>query len=164
MRRRIVSIVRQIESEIARYLGTVAIVNVGLGAAVAGAMYLLGLPNPYLWGAVAAILNFAPYVGPVLATVVIFVASATAFDSAGEVLLPPLIFVALTAIEGYLLTPFLLGKRLSLSPVVVFLSVVVLGWMWGLIGALMAVPIAASIRIVLMSVPRLRALGLLLAR
>jgi predicted PurR-regulated permease PerM len=164
MRRRVVHIVRQIEHDIARYLGTVAIINCGLGILVAAAMYLAGLPNPLLWGAVAGILNFAPYLGPALTTAVILVASATTFNEIGEILVPPALFFCMTALEGQVVTPFLLGHRLELSPVVVLLSVIVFGWIWGLVGALLAVPIVASIRIVLINVPAWRPIGMLLAK
>lgn len=164
LRKRIVVIVRQIEREIARYLGTVTIVNCALGCVVAGAMYFAGLPNPLLWGAVAGILNYAPYLGPAVTSLVILLAAATTFETTGEILAPPLLFIAITALEGQVVTPMLLGQRLQVSPFIVLTSVLVFGWMWGLVGALMAVPIVASARIVLIHVPRLRALGMLLAK
>ena len=163
-RRRIVVIVRQIEREIARYLGTVTIVNTGLAFAVGGAMYAAGMPNPLLWGAIAGILNFAPYAGAMLSGLVILVASATAFDTTAAMLLPPALFLAITTLEGQIVTPILLGRRLEISPVVILLSVLILGWIWGLVGALIAVPIVTSIRIALTNIPRLRAVGVVLAR
>jgi predicted PurR-regulated permease PerM len=162
-RRRIVAITRQIEREIARYLGTVALINAALGVVVAAAMYFVGLPNPMLWGAIAAIMNFAPYLGAIITIFVIFVVSVSTFDGTLQMLLPPLVFLGITTLEGQIITPLLLGQRMALSPVVVLLSVLLLGWIWGLVGALVAVPLVASVRIALINVPRTRPFGELLA-
>lgn len=163
-RRRIVMIMRQLELQLAYYLGTITLINAGLGIAVAAAMYALGLPNPALWGAVAAILNFAPYLGPAVTTGVLFLAAINAFDAVTAALLPPLAYLVLTMIEGQIVTPLLVGKRMDLSPVVVFISVVSFGWIWGVVGALLAVPIVASIKICLINLPRTRVFGTLLGR
>jgi predicted PurR-regulated permease PerM len=163
-RRRIVRIIRQMEAQVAHYLGTVAIINILLGCTVAGAMYLVGLPNAPLWGATAALLNFAPYIGPALTAAVLFLVGVNEFGTLGAALIPAGVFLAITTVEGQVLTPFLLGHRLDLSPVVVFVSVMVLGWMWGMIGALMAVPIMATVKICLVNLPRTRPLGRLMGR
>jgi predicted PurR-regulated permease PerM len=164
VRRRIVLIVRQVESQLAYYLGTVTLINIALGLVVAGAMYLAGLPNPALWGAVAGVLNFAPYVGPAVTTGVLFLVAVNVFDTLSSSLVPPGIFLLITILEGQLVTPLMLGHRLDLSPVVVFISVVVFGWLWGVIGALMAVPIVATLKICLINLPRTRTLGILLGK
>jgi predicted PurR-regulated permease PerM len=164
VRRRIVLIVRQLERQLAHYLGTVTLINSGLGLIVAGAMYLVGLPNPALWGAVAAILNFAPYLGPAVTAGILFLAAVNVFDTLSGALLAPSVFLAITILEGQVITPVLLGHRLDLSPVVVFISVVVFGWLWGVIGALMAVPIVSTLKICLINLPRTRMLGTLLGK
>lgn len=163
-RRRIVVIVRSLERQLAQYLGTVAMINTGLGVAVAGAMYLAGLPNPWLWGAVAAVLNFAPYLGPAATTVILFLAAVNVFDTLTSALLPPAAYLLITTVEGQVITPLLVGARLDVSPVVVFISVVIFGWMWGVVGALMAVPIVACVKICLINLPRTRAFGILLGK
>jgi predicted PurR-regulated permease PerM len=163
-RRRIVIIARQMERQFAHYLGTVTAINLALGCIVGGAMYLIGLPNAPLWGVVAALLNFAPYIGPAITAIIIFLVGVSVYATLGQSLLPAAVFLVITTVEGQLVTPALLGRRLDLSPVVVFIAVVVLGWMWGAIGALMAVPIMATAKICLVNLPQTRSLGLLLGR
>lgn len=163
-RRRIVIVVRQVERDIARYLGVITAINIGLGFVVAGFMYWLGLPNPVLWGVLATVLNFAPYVGAVIMTVTLLLAGFSSFDTVGAMLAPALAFLVITILEGQLITPMLLGNRLELSPLIVFLSILVVGWLWGLVGALLAVPLMACIRIVMSNTPKLRPAARLLAR
>lgn len=163
-RRRIVVTVRQVERDIARYLRTITLINIGLGVVVASTMYWLGLPNPVLWGVVACVMNFAPYVGAVITSFTLLLAGFSAFDTTGAMFAPALAFLIITVLEGQLITPMLLGRRLELSPLAVFLSVLVVGWLWGLMGALIAVPLVASIRIVLANTPRQNAVAKLLAR
>jgi len=154
-RRRIVSIARQIQADLSRYLGTVTVVNIILGAAVALVMHLLEVPNPLLWGAVAGLFNFAPYVGALATALVLTLVGITTFDSLTDALVVPLSFVALTILEGQLITPAVLGRRLSVHPLIVFLAIVFWGWLWGVAGALMAVPIVTSLKVVADHVPRL---------
>lgn len=163
-RRRIVSIARQTQIDLSRYLLTVTAINASLGAVVALTMYLLDVPNPLLWGAVTTLLNFAPYVGAMTMTAVLAVVGLTTFDSLGDALTVPLAFLVLTVIEGQLVTPSLLGRRMSLNPLVVFLSVISWGWLWGIAGALMAVPIVTSLKVVCDHVPSLRPIGNFLRR
>jgi predicted PurR-regulated permease PerM len=163
-RRRILETTRQIETGISRYLGTVTLINTGLALVVAGALYLLGLPNPLLWGVVAGLLNYAPYLGPMVTTLTIALASIEAMTELKAMMLPPLLYLLITAVEGQIVTPLLVGRRLKLSPIVVLLSVVVMGWLWGLVGALMAVPLVASLRICLVNLPGHDALGKVLER
>lgn len=163
-RRRCVLVVRQVEHDIARYLGTIAGINVALGCVVAAAMYLVDLPNPILWGAVACVMNFAPYAGAVVTTLALFIAGVSAFDSLGAMFAPAAVFLGITTLEGQVFTPMVLGRRLELSPLVVLLSVLVVGWLWGLVGALMAVPIVTSVRILLSNVPRLRPFAMMLGK
>jgi len=154
-RRRIVSIARQVQSDLSRYLGTVTVVNLFLGAVVALAMHFLEVPNPLLWGAVAGLFNFAPYVGALATALLLTVVGITTFDSLADALLVPMSFIALTIVEGQLITPAVLGRRLSVHPLIVFLSIILWGWLWGVAGALMAVPIITSLKVVADHVPRL---------
>jgi predicted PurR-regulated permease PerM len=163
-RRRIVVVLSQVQSDLTRYLGTITLINLGLGVVVAGVMFWLGLPNPVLWGAVACVLNFAPYIGAMLTAATLLLVGFSSFDTVPQMLGPALAFLGLTIVEGQFLTPMLLGHRLELSPLVVFVAVMTLGWLWGLVGALLAVPIVASVRIILGGAPGCRPLARLLAR
>lgn len=161
-KKRAVEIARRTEREISRYLFTVSVINVSLALTVAAAMALIGMPNPLLWGALVGALNFVPFLGPMVGVTLIGGAAVLSFDSLEAYLLPPAVAGGITALEGLLITPALLGRRLTLSPVVVFLSVLVLSWAWGVIGALVAVPSLVMIKIVCAEVEPLRPIGLLM--
>ncbi|MBA3564939.1 MAG: AI-2E family transporter [Gammaproteobacteria bacterium] len=147
-KKRVVGVMREIQTDISRYLVTVTIVNICLGLVTAFALFALGVPNPLLWGTMVALFNFAPYIGAAVSLMVLILVGLTSFESLGQSLLVPFTFFVLTTLEGQLITPIVLGHRLALSAVVVFLAVIICGWMWGIIGALLAVPLLASIRIV----------------
>ncbi len=147
-KRRIVEIARNIEREISSYLVTITLINTGLGTATALAMLLTGLEDPVIWGVLAGIANFIPYVGPLVTGAAIFLASLLTFDEWGQIILPPLVFIALQALEGNFITPSLVGRKLLLNPVVVFVALLLLGWLWGIPGALIAVPLLVVFRIV----------------
>jgi predicted PurR-regulated permease PerM len=140
--------IRQAQRDIGLYLGTMSLINVGLGTATALAVAWIGLPNPALWGAVAAVMNFVPYLGPAIVSAMLLLAGIMTFGVGAGMLAPPLAFLLVNAIEANLVTPWVLGRRLSLSPLAVFLSVMVWGWLWGIAGALIAVPILLGLRIV----------------
>jgi predicted PurR-regulated permease PerM len=140
-------VIDQIQSEIAAYLLMVTVINVVLGFAVGVAMMALGMPNPILWGVLSVLANFLPYVGPLAMFVVIGVVSLVTFDSWLEISLPLLAITGLTALEGQFLTPSILGRRLTLNPIAVFLSMLFWGWLWGMVGAFLAVPILVAIRV-----------------
>lgn len=144
---------RQVQVELSRYLLTVSVINVGLGLATALALFLLGVSDPLLWAGVVALMNFAPYVGPAVTAFVLLVVGFAEFTNVAEALAVPGVFLLLHAIEGQLVTPLLLGRRLALDPVVIFIGIGVFGWMWGFAGLLMAVPMLACIRIVAQHVP-----------
>lgn len=158
-RRRIVTIARHIQSDLSRYLATVTMINAGLGSAVAAAMYALDVPNPILWGAMVALFNFAPYVGALASGAVLTIVGFTSFSTLSDALLVPAAFAVLTILEGQLVTPTILGARMALSPTIVFVSVIVWGWLWGAAGALMAVPIVTTIKVVCLYFPPVRYLG-----
>ena len=145
-KKRAVDIAQQVEIAVSKYLFTVALINIGLGCAVAVAMYLLGVPNPILWGVMVAALNFIPYIGDIISFSLLTVVGLLTFDQLWQSLLVPGVFYLLTAIEGYLITPLIVSRRLSLNPVVIILSVLFWGWMWGVPGALLAVPILVALK------------------
>lgn len=146
------------------YLGTMALINLTFGAATALLMYALGMPNPVLWGALAAILNFLPYLGALVTLSILSVVAILSFDDLGQALLVPAAFLVLNEMEGDMLTPWLLGRRLSLNPLAVFLGLVFWGWLWGAIGAFLAVPIMVTVKEVCDNIERLSPIGRLLAR
>ena len=147
-KKRAVTIMRDIQSDISHYLLTCTIINIVLGTVAATVLYFLDMPNPVLWGALVGLLNFAPYIGPACSLVIITLASLLSFDSIGQAMIPPLTVFSLNILEGQLITPQIIGRRLALSPVVVFTGIVVWGWLWGIAGALMAIPIIAAINVV----------------
>ncbi len=136
-----------IQTNVAAYLLTVAVINTVLGVLTALAMMALGMPNPALWGVLAGVMNFIPYAGALVTLGVIGMVSLLTFDQWGAIALPPLAFLLLTGLEGQIVSPMVVGKRLTLEPVAVFLSILFWGWLWGLAGMLLAVPILASIKI-----------------
>jgi predicted PurR-regulated permease PerM len=146
-KKRAVTIAHEIEAQISRYLFTVTMINVGLGLAVGGAVGFLGLPNPIMWGALVAVLNFIPYLGALTGIGCMLLGALLSFDRLGFALIFPAIYLALAAIEGNFITPFVMGRRLTLNPVLVLLSLTFWGWMWGIVGILLAVPILATFKI-----------------
>jgi predicted PurR-regulated permease PerM len=150
--------IRQAQREIGLFLGTMSLINVVLGAATGVALALIGLPNPVLWATTVAVLNFVPYLGPALNAVMLLLAGSMAFGADASMFAPPAIFLALHALEANFISPLVMGKRLRLSPIAVFLSVMVWGWIWGIAGALVAVPILLALRTVCKRSRRLRLL------
>ncbi|MGH7657704.1 MAG: AI-2E family transporter [Gemmatimonadales bacterium] len=146
-RRMAEAVALQAERNVSTYLFATSAINVGLGIATGVAMSIIGLPNPALWGLVGGLANFVPYIGGIIAVILFALAGMLTFDSLGMGLLPALAYFVLTNLES-LVTPVILGRRLPLNPVMIFVSVVFWGWMWGIAGTLMAVPIMATVKIV----------------
>ena len=158
-----VKIARDVEREVSRYLLTVTMINVGLGVAISLAMYATGLPNPALWGMMAALFNFIPYIGAFTGLALVSIASVVSFDTISAALWPPLAFAGITLVEGQFLSPLLVGRRLELNVVAVFVAVAFWSWIWGLIGAFMAVPMLVTVKVFADHVDGLGALGEFLA-
>jgi predicted PurR-regulated permease PerM len=159
-----IEIARRSEREISAYLLTVTCVNAVLGVITGISMHLLGMPNPVLWGVVAGTLNFIPYLGPTLTIAILAFVALLSFDTWPEILLPPLVFMFLTALEGQLITPFVVGRRLMLNPVVIFISLLIWGWLWGIPGMLMAVPLLAAFKILCDHIEPMTPFGAFLGR
>ena len=147
-KRGIVELVRDIEQGISRYLGTITAINICLGVVIGTVMWLIGLPDPLLWGVAAAALNFVPYLGALIGAVAVGISALITFDSVAYAMLAPLSYFIINSIEGNLITPMMLGRSMSLNPVMVFLSVVIWGWMWGIGGVLIAVPVLGIAKII----------------
>jgi predicted PurR-regulated permease PerM len=158
-KKRAVDISRQVEADISTYLFTVTAINIALGCVVALAMRLIGVPNPVLWGVMVGSFNFIPYLGDVASFTVLTVVGLLTFDELWRSLSAPLVFYLVTALEGYFITPLVLGQRLSLNPVVIVLSLLLWGWLWGIPGALLAVPILVVLKTVSERVESLKAYG-----
>jgi len=148
-KRHAVTIVRSIQSEISRYLLTALSINAGLGAITAGMLWLYEVPDALLWGAVAMFANFIPYVGAISTTALLAVVCMLyANDASFDVFLPALTFASITAIEGNLITPFIQGHSMRLSPIAILLWLLIWGWLWGIPGALLAVPMLTCTKLI----------------
>jgi predicted PurR-regulated permease PerM len=158
-KRQAVDISQQIEQDISAYLVTITVMNAAVGVATAAAMYICRLGDPLLWGAAAFLLNYIPILGPLLGTVVFLLAGMLTFDSLGWALLPPALYFGIHLVEGEALTPMLVARRFTLNPVLVILSLVFWFWMWGVPGAILAVPMLAVLKIICDRLRPLKALG-----
>ncbi len=137
---RAVTVVRTVQREVATYYASVSMINLGLGFAVMLLTWGFGLPMPWFWGALVALLNFVPYIGAGASAVLLLLAGMAFTESTGQALLLMSCFVGITFIEGQLINPLLVGKRLALNPTIVFVALLVWGWLWGVGGLLLAVP------------------------
>lgn len=146
-RKRAVSIAHEIESQVSRYLLTVTLINLGLGAVVGLIVGFLGLRNPLMWGALVALLNFVPYLGALTGIVCMTLGALLSFDSLAYALIFPASYLVLATLEGNFITPLVMGRSLTLNPVIVLLSLVFWGWLWGIAGIILAVPILAAFKI-----------------
>lgn len=146
-KKKAVQIAREIEGNISQYLLTITIINAGIGVLGGLLFWALGMPNPALWGAIAGLLNFIPTVGALSMAVLLTLVATTAFPSLTHALLVPAAFLALTILVGTFISPLIMGRRLTLNPVVIFLGLSFWGWLWGIPGALLAVPMLAMFKI-----------------
>ena len=147
-----VNILQAIETEISRYVLAISLINVVVGLIFAGCLYFflkVPLNEALLWGTMAAILNFAPYVGPLIGIIVMLLMGFASFNGTWQMLLPAGIYLGLHTLEGQIITPITLGRRMALSPLVLILALMVFGWLWGIIGLLLAVPLLVCVKIVL---------------
>lgn len=154
---------RSLQRDLSRYVLTLSLINLGVGAATAVAMSTLSLPNPGLWGVAAALLNFIPYIGPWVTAGALVLASAMTDAQGARLLLPALAFLSIHAVESNLISPWLIGSRLAINPLSVFLSVLLWAWLWGLAGALIAVPLLISLRCICRRNRKLRVIALYLS-
>ena len=150
-----VEILHAIETEISRYVLTISVINAVVGLVFAACLHLfLGVPldEALLWGTMAMLLNFAPYVGPLIGIIVMLLMGFASYEEPLRALVPAAIYLGLHTLEGQIVTPIVLGKRMALSPLVLILALMVFGWLWGLIGLLLAVPLLVCVKIVLTKV------------
>ncbi len=162
-KKRVVEITRKVESRVATYLGTVTMINAGLGLATGFAMSWLGMPNPVLWGVMVFFLNFFPYIGAATSLAILTLVAMLTFDELTDVLVVPAVFFTLAVIEGQILAPLIIGRNLILNPVAILLSMLFWGWLWGVAGALLAVPILVAFHSFCEHIETLKPLGEFLA-
>jgi predicted PurR-regulated permease PerM len=147
-KRQVVEIAQQVESDISAYLVTITIMNAAVGIAVALTMWLTGAGDPILWGTVAFLLNFVPILGPALGVLIFLLAGLLTHDTLWQALLPAGLYLGFHLIEGEWVTPMLLARRFTLNPVLVIVALVFWFWMWGISGAILAMPMLAITKII----------------
>jgi predicted PurR-regulated permease PerM len=153
---RTVDIARSVKKDISFYLLSLTITNIGYGVLVTAVAWYLGVESALLWGALTAILSFAPYVGPVVILSILTAVSLISIDALGTALILPATYLVVLLTVQNVISPHVWGKRLALNPVAIFIAIILWGWMWGMAGALLAVPLLASFKIVAERVSTLR--------
>lgn len=146
-KKRWLRIVYDVEREVSRYLFTVSAINAGLGLCIALGLWVVGMPNPLLWGIMAGVLNFVPYLGALVGIVVVAIIALVEFPTLGAALAAPAVYAVCNTLEGQFITPALVGRRLQVNSVSVFLAIAFWGWIWGVIGALIAVPMLIVVKV-----------------
>ena len=147
-----VEIMQAIERDLSRYVLTISLINAGLGLLLAAVLHFalgVDVPEALLWGTITTLLNFAPYVGPAIGVVLMLAMGFVTWDEVGPSLLPAALYLGLHTLEGQLVTPLVLGQRMQLSPLVLILALLVFGWLWGIPGLLLAVPLLVCVKRVL---------------
>lgn len=146
-KKRALRVVYDVEREISHYLLTVAVINAGLGTVIGLGLWGLGMPNPLVWGAMAALLNFLPYVGALMTIVLVSIIALISFDSISYALLAPAFVLLCDIVEGQFVTPMVVGRRLEINAVAIFIAIAFWSWLWGFVGALMAVPLLVVVKV-----------------
>ncbi|QDX28153.1 AI-2E family transporter [Sphingomonas suaedae] len=142
-------VIQDVVDDTSAYLGTITAINVTLGLVVAGALWLIGMPTPLMWGGIVALLNYIPYLGPIFGAAFLAVGGLMTFQDVWTALLPAAIMIGLHTIEANFVTPLVVGRRLTINPIMILISLSFWGWVWGTPGALLAVPLLIIIQTVL---------------
>ncbi len=161
-RERVLAISHDIKRHISRYLFTVTLINVTEGAIITAGLALVGMPTPMLWGALHAVLNFIPYLGAITGLVITGLAAFISFETLPRQLIPPAIYLGVMVLDNFG-SPMVLGKRLVLNPVLVFVSLMLWGWLWGIAGILIAIPLLLALKIICDHVPDWERFGRILS-
>ena len=141
-------VIQDVVDDVSAYLGTITMINVALGFIVSGALWLVGMPYPLMWGGIVALLNYVPYFGPIAAALLLAVGGLMTFTDVWVALLPAAIMIGFHLVEANVVTPFVVGHRLTISPVLILISLSFWSWVWGTPGALLAVPLLIIIQTV----------------
>jgi predicted PurR-regulated permease PerM len=152
-------VITEMQQQMSRYLTLSTSINIGVGLVTFGLMRLVGMPNPALWGVVAGVLNFIPYLGALITIAVILLAGLVSFDQPGQAFIAAGAFFGVNLLEGNVITPMLLGRKLPLNPVAIFGGLLFWGWLWGVTGAIIAVPLTACLKVAADRVEPLKPLG-----
>ncbi|HEY1791658.1 MAG TPA: AI-2E family transporter [Opitutaceae bacterium] len=152
-KKRAVEITHEVQTNLSNYLFSVSVINICLGTIGAAGFHFLGVPRAAMWGMLAAVLNFVPYFGPILVVLLLAVVGMLSFDSVPQWVLPACWYLVLHLLESNFVTPILLGRRFTLNPVAIFVSLMFWLWLWGIPGALLAVPILVSVKAICDRVP-----------
>ncbi len=152
-------VLKDIENDVSRYLLTVTAINAALGALVALAMAALGMPSPVLWGVMAGILNFVPFVGSLVGIALVLAVATVTFPTLAQAILPPLAYLALQIVESNFATPTILGRRLELNTVAILIFLALTTWMWGILGAIIGVPLLVVIKVFADNFPGMASFG-----
>jgi len=147
-RLRMLKIMNDVEHNLTGYLSVVAVINSVVGLAAGLIAYFVGLPNPVAWGVLGFILNFIPYIGALMMELILLALGLVTFPTLSHALIAPALYLAFTTLEGHFITPGIMGRRLTLNPLIVFLSLVFWTWLWGPIGAFLAVPILIMLLVI----------------
>ena len=143
-------VIQQVVDATSAYLGTITLVNIAMGALLALILWLIGMPTPLMWGGIAALLNYIPYLGPIAAALLLALGGLMTYpQDPWFALLPALIFVAIHLVEANVVTPAIVGRRLTINPLMILLSLSFWAWVWGTTGALLAVPLLIIIRTIM---------------
>jgi predicted PurR-regulated permease PerM len=134
-------VIQQVVDATSTYLGTITLINIGLGTLTAGALWLLGMPSPIMWGGIVAVANYIPYLGPIVCALLLFVGGLMTYPDIWGALMPPAAFISFHLIEANFFTPMVVGHRLTISPLSILISLSFWAWVWGTTGALLAVPL-----------------------
>ena len=143
----------ELTNEVSRYMFTITVINIMLGVVTGTAMWLLGMPNPILWGAMATILNYIPYIGALCGSAIVFIVAATNFDNTLTIVMIPAVYYSITIVEGNFITPAVLGKSFTVNPIIVFVWVLCWAALWGIPGMLIGLPILMVCRIICSKFP-----------
>ena len=141
-------VIQQVVDATSTYLGTITLINVGLGGLTALVLWWLGMPSPVMWGGIVAVLNYIPYLGPIASALALFLGGLMTYPDVWGAMLPPAAFVSLHLVEANFFTPMVVGKRLTISPLAILVSLSFWSWVWGTTGALLAVPLLIILKTV----------------
>ncbi|MFL6735252.1 MAG: AI-2E family transporter, partial [Sphingomicrobium sp.] len=139
-------VIQQVVDATSTYLGTITLINVGLGGLTALALWWLGMPSPIMWGGIVAVANYIPYLGPIVCALLLFLGGLMTYPDVWGALLPPAVFISFHLIEANFFTPMVVGHRLTISPLSILISLSFWAWVWGTTGALLAVPLLIIVK------------------
>jgi predicted PurR-regulated permease PerM len=158
-KKRAVHIARDIERDVSQYLLTITAINIATGTMVGLGLWAIGMPNPLLWGVLAVFLTYIPYLGAAIGISLVGAVALVSFDTFAHAMLAPAVYLAVATLEGQALTPMIVGRRLEMNAVAILISVAVWAWLWGVVGALIAVPVLVIFKVISFHVESMENVG-----